>query len=102
MNSQCYWCLRRDRETARKATRNMDAISVADKTELLFQHGIYFNELPNWQKRGMGLYWEEYEKEGYNPIKDETVFTIRRRIKRELNLPMKDDYSEFIGEVFGY
>ena len=50
----------------------------------------------------MGLYWEEYQKEGYNPVKDETVFTMRRRIKRELDLPMKDNYSEFIGKFMRY
>ncbi|MEL6458623.1 MAG: tRNA(His) guanylyltransferase Thg1 family protein [Cyanobacteria bacterium J06621_15] len=101
LNSHCYWCLRGDGETARKATSIMDGLSVADKNELLFQHGINFNDLPNWQKRGVGLYWEEYEKEGYNPVKNETVFTMRRRIKRELDLPMKDDYSEFIRRFFG-
>jgi tRNA(His) 5'-end guanylyltransferase len=100
LNSHSYWCLRHDGETARKATSIMDGLSVADKNELLFQHGINFNELPNWQKRGVGLYWEEFQKEGYNPVKDETVFTTRRRIKRELDLPMKDDYSEFIGNFF--
>ena len=47
------------------------------------------------------LYWEEYEKEGYNPVTKETVFAVRRRIRRELDLPMKDDYSEFIGEFVG-
>lgn len=96
LNSHCYWCLRGDGETARKATSIMEGLSVADKNELLFQHGINFNDLPNWQKRGVGLYWEEYQKEGYNPVKNETVFTMRRRIKKELDLPMKDDYSEFI------
>lgn len=101
LNSHCYWCLRGDGETARKATSIMDGLSVADKNELLFQHGINFNDLPSWQKRGMGLYWEEYQKEGYNPVKDETVLTTRRRIKRELHLPMKDDYSQFIKEFFG-
>jgi hypothetical protein len=48
------------------------------------------------------LYWEEYQKEGYNPVKDETVLTKRRRIKREMDLPMKDDYSQFIGKFFGF
>ncbi len=101
LNSHCYWCLRGDGETARKATSIMEGLSVADKNELLFKHGINFNELPTWQKRGMGLYWEEYEKEGYNPVTKETVFATRSRIRRELDLPMKDDYSEFIGEFVG-
>jgi tRNA(His) 5'-end guanylyltransferase len=23
--------------------------------------GVNFNDLPNWQKRGSGLYWEDYD-----------------------------------------
>ena len=40
--------------------------------------------------------WEDYEKRGINPMTDETVITSRRRVKTELELPMKDDYSLFI------
>ena len=96
LNAHCYWCLRRDGKSARLATSMMDGLSVADKNELLFQHGINFNNLPNWQKRGVGLYWEEYQKQGYNPKTGETVTATRRRIKRDLELPMRDEYSNFI------
>jgi len=91
--------LRRDGKTATQATTMMNGLSVADKNEMLFQHGINFNQLPNWQKRGVGLYWEEYQKEGFNPITGETVSALRRRIKRDLDLPMKDEYSKFISEL---
>jgi len=30
-------------------------MSIAGKNELLFQHGVNFNDLPLWQKRGIGL-----------------------------------------------
>ena len=63
---------------------------------MLFQHGINFNDLPTWQRRGVGLYWEEYEKEGYNPIQNKAVVTRRRRIKVDEELPMKEGYGEFI------
>ena len=48
-------------------------MSVAEKNELLFQGGINFNDLPAWQKRGTGLYWEEYVKEGINPQTGQSV-----------------------------
>ncbi len=99
LNSYCYWYLRKDGHTATKATSIMKGLSVADKNELLFQRGIIYNHLPNWQKRGSGLYWEEYEKMGFNPQTNETVSAIRRRIKRELDLPMKEEYNQFI-EIF--
>lgn len=99
LNAHCYWCLRRDGKNATTATSMMKGLSVADKNELLFQHGINFNQLPNWHKRGVGIYWEEYEKQGFNPIKGETVPASRRRIRRDLDLPMKDEYSQFIAEL---
>ncbi|MGF1486142.1 MAG: tRNA(His) guanylyltransferase Thg1 family protein [Prochloraceae cyanobacterium] len=99
LNSHCYWSLRRDGKTARKATSIMKGMSVADKNELLFQYGINFNDLPSWEKRGVGLYCQEYEKIGYNPITGENITTKRTQIKRDLNLPMKDEYSNFIAEL---
>jgi tRNA(His) guanylyltransferase len=41
---------------------------LAAKNELLFQNGVNFNDLPNWQKRGVGLYWETFEKQGVIPL----------------------------------
>ena len=49
-----------------------------------------------WQKRGVGLYWESYEKEATNPKTGKRGTAQRRRIKADLELPMKDDYSSFI------
>lgn len=96
LNAHCYWCLRRDGQTARQATSSLEGFSVAQKNELLFQHGINFNDLPGWQKRGVGLYWETYQKSGYNPVTQETVLSDRSRIKRDLELPIKDKYAQFI------
>jgi tRNA(His) guanylyltransferase len=96
LNGWCYWTLRKSGETVGKATSTLDGKSVGFKNELLFQHGINFNDLPAWQRRGTGLYWENYEKEGYNPIENKTVVTKRRRIKVDSELPMKEAYGEFI------
>ncbi|WP_277873801.1 MULTISPECIES: hypothetical protein [Cyanophyceae] len=90
LNGWCYWTLRKARESVGNATSALEGKSVAFKNQLLFQNGINFNELPAWQQRGTGLYWEKYEKEGYNPIQDKAVLTTPRRIKIEEELPMKD------------
>jgi len=71
---------------------------VAFKNELLFQNGINFNELPAWQRRGTGLYWEKYDKPGYNPIEGKEVVAVRRRLKVDEDLPMKEEYKEFINQ----
>ena len=99
LNSHCYWCLRNDGQSATEATEMMAGLSVADKNELLFQYGINFNDIPNWQKRGVGLYWQSVPKTGYNPLNREQVVTKRTQIYRDFNLPMKDKYSQFIKQL---
>lgn len=99
LNSHCYWMLRKEGKSPTSASKYLLEMSVGQKNELLFSKGINFNGLPNWQKRGIGIYWEKYEKNGYNPIKCETVVAIRNRLKIDLELPMKDEYSEFINTL---
>ncbi|WP_208022624.1 tRNA(His) guanylyltransferase Thg1 family protein [Desulfonema ishimotonii] len=96
LNSHCYWILRKAGKTPGEASEYLLDMSVADKNEFLFRQGINFNELPVWQKRGIGIYWEKYEKEGYNPISCESVTATRNQLKVDSELPMKDDYTEFI------
>ncbi len=100
LNAHCYWTLRKGGENPGAATEKLDRLSVSDKNELLYQRAnINFNNLPNWQKRGIGLYWESYQKEGLNPMTGEKVLATRRRIKVDMDLAMKDDYSKFVREL---
>jgi tRNA(His) 5'-end guanylyltransferase len=96
LNGHCYWALRKDGLSVAAATKRLEGMSVAKKNELLFQHGVNFNDVPNWQKRGVGLYWETYDKPAVNPLTGEQVVAKRRRVKVDYDLPMKDQYSEFI------
>ena len=99
LNAHCYWCLRRDGRNVEEATAALVGQSVAQKNELLFQHGINFNDLPSWQKRGVGVYWEEYDKPAVNPVSGQEVVARRRRLRRDLELPMKDAYGEFVRKI---
>ena len=99
LNAHCYWSLRNEGVNPKDATANFVKMSTAEKNEYLFQKGINFNELLNWQKRGMGIYWETFEKEGVNPITNEAVKAQRNRLKVDFDLPMKDEYSDFIGNL---
>jgi tRNA(His) 5'-end guanylyltransferase len=101
LNGWAYWTLRREGRDARAATEALERASVADKNELLFARGINFNAVPAWQRRGTGLYWETYEKDGFNPKSGEAVRTLRRRTKVDDVLPMKDDYARFVRERIG-
>lgn len=96
LNAHCYWMLRSQGMDVKGATDRLRGLSTPKKNELLFQGGINFNNVPAWQKRGMGLYWEDYEKPSTNPKTGEPTVATRRRLHRDLNLPMKDEYSTFV------
>lgn len=99
LNGYTYWTLRSLGHSARKATSILDQKTREFKNELLFENGINFNEVPTWQRRGTGIYWETYEKKGYNPLTKEEVLTNRRRLKIDDDLPMKDEYGVFIEQL---
>jgi tRNA(His) guanylyltransferase len=80
LNAYCYWTQRKAGLNERAATERVFGLSVSQKNQLLFEQGIKFNDVPRWQKRGIGLYWETYEKPARNPISGESVVARRRRI----------------------
>jgi tRNA(His) guanylyltransferase len=102
LNGHCYWALRREGKRIDEATNLLVRLSVADKNELLFRRGINFNDLPNWQKRGIGLYWEDYAKPALNPKTGEKVQSIRRRIRRDFDLPIREGYAAHIQRVISH
>lgn len=97
LNSHCYWMLRKQGKSVGEATKMLEGQSVAFKNEILFQNGINFDSLPNWQKRGVGVYWETFEKQGFNPITGETETAERRTLKVDCELPLREEYAGFIG-----
>ena len=66
----------------RRATEQLKSLSSKQRQEFLFiAFGINIAKVPKWQRVGSFLEWEEVEKEGYNPIKNEKVTAVRRKIK---------------------
>jgi len=96
LNAHCYWALRKEGQSQNAATSELESKSVSYKNELLFQKNINYNELPSWQKRGMGIYFKNIDKESFNPITNETVIAQRRELVVDYELPIGDAYREFI------
>jgi tRNA(His) 5'-end guanylyltransferase len=99
LNAHAYWMLRALGQSATAADRALRGMSVAGKNELLFQHGVNFNDVPNWQKRGVGVVWERYAKEAVNRHTGETVRVARRRLVTQLDLLLGDAYGAFIAQL---
>src|SRR2546426_811031 len=57
LNAHCYWLLRTEGKSVKEVTNFLLGQTTSHKNELLFQHGINFGKLPNWQKRGVELFW---------------------------------------------
>lgn len=99
LNAHCYWMLRKEGMDKKEAAKYIERKNTAEKNELLFSRGINFNDLPNWQKRGVGLYWIKEEKTGYNPKENTEQTAVRNVIKTDYDLPMRDEYSSFIEKI---
>lgn len=97
LNAHCYWSLRKLGELEAGAAARLQQLAVADRHELLFQTaGVNFNDLPAWQKRGSGLYWENHAREAVDPRTGEAVLAWRRRLRVDLDLPSGPAYREFV------
>ena len=97
LNSWCYWTLRKEGMSKNEATQYLRAKSVAFKNELLFARNINYNDVPQWQKRGVGIYSKEYVRQGYNPISKKAVSVKRKSFEADYELPIAEKYSAFIG-----
>lgn len=96
LNAHCYWMLRKQGQSVNEATKMLEGKSVAFKNELLFQNGINYDDLPSWQKRGIGVYWDTFEKEGFNPITGKTETAERRALKTDYEIPLREEYANFV------
>lgn len=101
LGTWCYWTMRHAGKTARQATAALEGTGTAEQNELLYAHGINFNDVPAWQRRGTGLYWQPYLKTGHDPRDGSVAVTTRRRLHVDDELPVKDDYRAMISALLG-
>lgn len=99
LNSYCYWTLRKEGVSADEAQKRMSGISNGEKNEILFERGINYNVLPLWQKRGVGMYYRDEQRQGFNPMTKETTFFVRQALHLEMELPMGQEYSQMIATI---
>jgi tRNA(His) 5'-end guanylyltransferase len=97
INGHCYWALRKAGQTAQEATAALVNKPVWAKKSIICKvGGLSHRLLPNWQKHGIGVSFEDYEIEGVNPMTGAAQTTLRRRLKTDDDLPTGERYSELI------
>ena len=98
----CYWLLRRQGASSRRATKELRGLGAHDQEALLRECGrINLEAVPAWQRNGIGLRHETFEREGTDPRSGESVTVVRRRIRVEEVLPVGPAYTQWISRLIG-
>lgn len=87
LNAYGYYGLQAAGMIARDAEARLKGLKAAAVHELLFQQGINLTETPAWQRRGMVVAKERYEKAGYDPLRATDVNVIRYKVVQYWDIP---------------
>jgi len=99
LNAHCYWLLRKQGMSKADAHKKIAGISIADKNESLFSYGVNYNDIPSWQKRGVGLFHKTVEKEKLNPRTNEMEKYHRTEIFVDYELPLGEQYDKLLKDL---
>jgi tRNA(His) 5'-end guanylyltransferase len=89
INSYALYALEKEGITGKKADEMLRGMKSHEKHELVFKKlGINLAETPAWQRRGILIRWEEFEKKGFDPIEGKEVIVKRRKIVQDWEPPI--------------
>lgn len=99
-NAHCYWALRSKGLDPAEATEQIKGLTVAAKLALLEREGgVRFDELPAWQRYGVGVYWEPYAIEAPAPVTGMPIVELKRRLTVAMELPERQRYRDFVRSI---
>lgn len=88
VSSYGYYMLRKTGLSENEAAGQLKNMKASAIHELVFKLGINLAETPAWQRCGVLVFRETYEKKGYDPLKKIEVTTQRTKIIQEWNTPI--------------
>jgi tRNA(His) 5'-end guanylyltransferase len=86
-NAYAYWLLRQHGHTPKQAAEKLKKLKTQQLHDLLYKHGVNLAKTPAWQRRGILIYKEPYQKQAKNQT-GKTITTTRRQLKQNWNLPL--------------
>ena len=81
-NAYAYWLFRRIGHKPSEAAKMLKGLKTKELHEVLFRHGLNLAQTPAWQRRGILIYREPYQKQVENHM------VTRWRIRENWNLPL--------------
>ena len=88
VSSYGFYTLLEDGMSENEAAEHLKNQKAGNIHELVFKHGINLAETPVWQRCGILVYRETYDKSGYDPVKKTNVETTRTKVVQEWNTPI--------------
>ncbi len=88
VSSYGYYTLLKTGLSENEAASQLKNMKSSEIHELVFRHGINLAETPVWQRCGILIFKETYEKKGYDPVKKTEVKAQRTKIIQEWNTPI--------------
>lgn len=101
LTAYCYWKQRAAGRSPTEASALLSGASLDAKRQLLLEHGVRFDDTPSWQRLGVGLYWDSYDKGGTDPRSGARSIAKRRRLTTDLELPRGQAYAAYVDARFG-
>ena len=103
INAYGYYGLIDKGLSKKEAEKRLMGMKAGEVHEMLFHMGINLNETPKWQRRGILVAKQKYDKEGYNPKTAETVTITRYKVVQMWDLPLftSEEGRKFISEMLG-
>ncbi|MBN2733348.1 MAG: tRNA 5'-guanylyltransferase [Methanomicrobiaceae archaeon] len=99
INAYCQHALINDGLSPVNAARELKGMKSSQMHEMMHKRGINLAQTPAWQRRGVIIHKETYEKKGYNPVDKTDVITQRRKVVRDMTPPL---FNEPEGEDYLY
>jgi len=87
LNGYSYWKLREDHKKSH-AVEILNKKRSSDLHNILFEKGININDVPSWQRRGIGIYKKRVLIQGFNPLENKKVSSTRSRLNVDYDLPI--------------
>ena len=87
--------------SAKKAAVQLKGMPAKSLHEMMHVRGFNLATTPAWQRRGVLVYKKITEKEGFNPLTQQTVVAERSAVTVERDLPLftSPEGKEFLGKL---
>ena len=101
VNGYCQQVLIEDGMSAKKAAAQLKGMPARSLHEMMHIRGFNLAMTPAWQRRGVLVYKKITEKEGFNPITQQTVMAERSAVTVDRDLPLftSPEGKEFLGKL---